>query len=381
MRVAVKIANANSGPSTLNVNGLGAHSIKRATGASLNSGDLQLGQVAYFVFDGAFWQIINFLGFTSDTTITTYTVAIPFAVDTGAVNALVGVFSPSITTLGAGLAVLMKVSNTNSGPVTLKPNALSAQQLVWPDQSQLAAGDITSGGIIFAVFDGAKFQLLCRINAGGGGPPTGPTTGVPGTLDMWPLETPPTGAYECNGQSLSRVADSRLFGIIGTKYGAVDASSFNVPDLRGEFIRGWSHSSGVDPDAATRTDRGDGTGGDHVGTKQADQYKSHTHTFDNTGGATIDFGPDRGPPPHPTGTHVIDPTLAPPANAINYGPVHGMLVEVDGTPSPGGELTGTSGSKVLVNKIDGLRITGALDPSGGNETRPKNVNMMIIIWR
>jgi len=54
-------------------------------------------------------------------------------------------------------------------------------------------------------------------------------------------------------------------------------TQFKVPDMRGEFVRGWDNGAGTDPDAATRTDRGDGTTGDAIGTKQADELKSHTH--------------------------------------------------------------------------------------------------------
>lgn len=65
---------------------------------------------------------------------------------------------------------------------------------------------------------------------------------------------------------------------------------FKLPDDRGLFERWWDHGAGVDPDAATRTDRGDGTTGDNVGTYQADQYKSHTHT------ANSQLGPAYGQP-------------------------------------------------------------------------------------
>lgn len=43
---------------------------------------------------------------------------------------------------------------------------------------------------------------------------------------------------------------------------------FSLPDARGQFIRIWDNGAGVDPDAASRTDRGDGTTGDNVGTNQ-----------------------------------------------------------------------------------------------------------------
>ena len=54
--------------------------------------------------------------------------------------------------------------------------------------------------------------------------------------------------------------------------------SFKLPDYQGEFLRGWDNGAGNDPDAATRTDRGDGTAGDFVGTKESSQNLSHYHT-------------------------------------------------------------------------------------------------------
>ena len=169
----VLIGNTNTGPSTLNLNGLGAHSVKRATGANVNPGDLQQGMVAGFVFDGTNYQLINFLGFTSDTTLNNFTTQIPFAVDTGAVNAVVGIFNPVVTALAAGNPFLVKVMNTNTGPVTVKCNSLTAVQLIWPNGTQLGAGDIVTGGIMFIVFDGAKMQLLYHLKGGEG--PSGPS--------------------------------------------------------------------------------------------------------------------------------------------------------------------------------------------------------------
>lgn len=95
---------------------------------------------------------------------------------------------------------------------------------------------------------------------------------------LWPLATPPSGHLECDGSSLSRTTYAALFAVLGVTYGNVDGNTFNIPDYRGEFPRFWDHGAAVDPDRVSRTDRGDSTTGDNVGTKQSDQLKSHTHT-------------------------------------------------------------------------------------------------------
>lgn len=108
----------------------------------------------------------------------------------------------------------------------------------------------------------------------------------PGMVAPFAIATPPTGWLACEGEAVSRTTYSGLYAAIGTMYGAGDGTTtFNVPDYRGEFLRGWNHSATTDPDAATRTDRGDGTTGDAVGTKQADQFKSHTHSTTVTSSA------------------------------------------------------------------------------------------------
>lgn len=172
-----------------------------------------------------------------------------------------------------------------------------------------------------------------------------------GTLIIVPTETVPTGYLECNGATISRTTYSELFTVIGTLFGVGDGSTtFEIPDLRGKFLRSWDHGAGNDPgvvsitgdthsnttidsiadtsvlevgmiitgtgiptsttissidsgvaitisQAATttasdvtltctdRTDSGDGsTIGDHVGTNQADEFKSHSHDmWRNTG--------------------------------------------------------------------------------------------------
>lgn len=85
-----------------------------------------------------------------------------------------------------------------------------------------------------------------------------------GGVVLFPFEAPPTGYLECNGASLSRTEYPELFAAIGTKFGSVDSDHFNVPDLRGEFIRGWDHGKGIDP-------------GRTLGSLQTDSFKYHSH--------------------------------------------------------------------------------------------------------
>ena len=53
----------------------------------------------------------------------------------------------------------------------------------------------------------------------------------------WPSATPPTGWLKCNGAAFDKVKYPRL----ATAY-----PSGKLPDLRGEFIRGWDDGRGVD---------------------------------------------------------------------------------------------------------------------------------------
>lgn len=60
-----------------------------------------------------------------------------------------------------------------------------------------------------------------------------------GWIGWYPVESPPVGTLVCNGGAVSRTAYAELFAVLGTKYGAGDGSTtFNLPDLRGRFVRG-----------------------------------------------------------------------------------------------------------------------------------------------
>jgi len=95
-----------------------------------------------------------------------------------------------------------------------------------------------------------------------------------GSVHMMATTTVPSGYLKCNGAAVSRTTYADLFAIVGTAHGAGDGSStFNVPDLRGEFVRGWDDSRGVDS-------------GRNFGSSQSDQNAQHNHTATATSSVT-----------------------------------------------------------------------------------------------
>jgi microcystin-dependent protein len=87
-----------------------------------------------------------------------------------------------------------------------------------------------------------------------------------GAVMSFAMNSAPTGWLAADGTAVSRSTYADLFTAIGTTYGAGDGSTtFALPDLRGYFVRG----SGTN---------GDGTAAGAFGTKQVDEFKSHTHT-------------------------------------------------------------------------------------------------------
>ncbi len=72
-----------------------------------------------------------------------------------------------------------------------------------------------------------------------------------GSIGYFANITPPNGYLECNGQAVNRTFYAELFNAVSTLYGIGDGSTtFNLPDLRGEFVRGLDDGLGVDNDAA-----------------------------------------------------------------------------------------------------------------------------------
>jgi hypothetical protein len=177
-------------------------------------------------------------------------------------------------------------------------------------------------------------------------------TELVGSVVAFAMDTPPTGWLECDGAEVSRATYGQLFSRIGESYGAGDGSTtFRLPDLRGEFVRGWDHGAGVDVDAATRADRGDGTTGDAVGTRQLDQMQGHKH--DDSG--------------HTHGyTEQMPEVIGGPAIGVQSG---AGLYRYTYSNSTSGASANLGGPVEMSNG----------SPRSGDETRSRNVTLMYCI--
>jgi len=68
-----------------------------------------------------------------------------------------------------------------------------------------------------------------------------------GTVNYFARQLPPEGWLLCDGREVSRDVFADLFNMLGNSFGTGDGkTTFNLPDLRGEFIRGLDKGRGVD---------------------------------------------------------------------------------------------------------------------------------------
>ncbi|WP_142665220.1 phage tail protein [Enterococcus faecium] len=135
----------------------------------------------------------------------------------------------------------------------------------------------------------------------------------------WPLETPPTGWLKCNGAAFS----SEMYPKLAKAY-----PTNKLPDLRGEFIRGWDDGRGVDAGRVILSIQGWLTGSHYHNIRSWDAW-------DNTVLVPNDRGGD---------------SLLSTDNAVRQGAINGKFTSQYRT-----EL------------------------SGGNETRPRNIAFNYIV--
>lgn len=102
-----------------------------------------------------------------------------YASDTGTANVYAVTLSPAPASYAAGMVVVFKAGNASTGASTLNVNSLGAKTIKKNQGIDLGSGDIKSGQIVTAVYDGTNFQLVSPISTGSGSFAFG-TISVPG---------------------------------------------------------------------------------------------------------------------------------------------------------------------------------------------------------
>lgn len=125
---------------------------------------------------------------------------------------------------------------------------------------------------------GDKTQLLQAILSAV--QPTNPTGADIGQVSAFGMANPPAGWLKCNGSAISRTVYANLFAAIGITHGAGDGSTtFNLPDLRANFIRGLDDGRGIDSSR-------------NIGSTQGHQFQTHTHgSFSSILNGAVSTGP------------------------------------------------------------------------------------------
>jgi microcystin-dependent protein len=154
-------------------------------------------------------------------------------------------------------------------------------------------------------------------------------TNPAGTVITFAGSSAPTGYLKCDGSAVDRTTFAGLFSAIGTVYGIGDGSTtFNLPDLRGEFVRGWDDGRGIDP-------------GRGFATSQNSQNLAHSHNITDPG-------------------HVHEIS----SSDSNVGVAAGAAAA--------GEIPSANNSESATTGI-------SINSSGGLEARPRNISLLYCI--
>lgn len=199
-------------------------------------------------------------------------------------------------------------------------------------------------------------------------------TGMPvGSVMAYAGNVPPGGFLECDGQAVSRTTYSALFGVISTIYGSGNGvDTFNLPDMRDEFIRGKS---------AARA----------VGNKQVASLASHTHPASDPG-HTHTQAAHTHPVTTVAHTHVVtDPGHTHSGTYFKTNTSGDTIATTPGSDGADGSIpssttgvsiasaapTGTAGATTAVNNSATTGLT--IGATGDAETRPQNIAQIYVI--
>ena len=153
---------------------------------------------------------------------------------------------PAIKQLVHGQLVHIRAKDKNRTKTpNLKINQAPAKTIVKGNNLNLEEGDIAGRGHWLELqYDSHLDKWILQNPARG----ITPSSGVPaGTIEYFAMAVPPAGYLKADGRAVGREIYPELYTAIGTTFGEGDGSTtFNLPDLRGEFVRGWDDGRNLD---------------------------------------------------------------------------------------------------------------------------------------
>ena len=268
-----------------------------------------------------------------------------------------GIFRVGSNTIGFATAGVERVEISDSGLDMSNGLPIRFQDSSGAPFVALKSPSSVSNNVTFTLpgADGTNGQMLQTNGSGALSFTT--VSGVPtGSVFCIAVATVPSGYLECNGAAVSRTTYSVLFAVIGTAYGTGDGSStFNLPDLRGEFIRGFDHGKGTDS-------------GRSIASSQSAQNASHNHSISLSG---------------TTSNKSLTGTVTRIAETFqSFGATTGVFSRTSGIQSgatPASTDHSPAGGFSMDASHDHTFSASGTSGSQGDEARPRNIAMMYVI--
>lgn len=114
---------------------------------------------------------------------------------------------------------------------------------------------------------------------------------ITGEIRQFAFSSVPTGFLVCDGTAVSRATYADLFTAIGITFGAGNGTTtFNLPDLRGQFLRGWSNLGPIDGTRVFGSTQVATTIGDHVTLFGSSEIRVPVGNPDSSAGNSVAHG-------------------------------------------------------------------------------------------
>ena len=261
-----------------------------------------------------------------------------------------GIFRVGANTMGFATAGVERVEISDAGLDMSNGLPIRFQDSSGAPFVALKSPSSVSSNVTFTLpgADGTNGQMLQTNGSGALSFTT--VQGVPsGSVFCMAVATVPSGYLECNGAAVSRSTYAVLFAVIGTAYGTGNGSStFNLPDLRGEFVRGFDNGRGVDS-------------GRSIASSQSSQFGQHNHNVSASSSSSVT---------DPGHQHSMSVGFF---NSVNSG---GALSFKDAGTS---NRINTNTTGISVSTSTSISQSNRGGTSNSSETRPRSIAMMYVI--